>query len=663
MHSAIVTGGTGFLGSHFIAKFAGRKFDRIYAVVRGENDDVCEKKLRYALSRAISSYYSETRDVDAIIRCVQIVRGDISEEGLGVDDGLAANLRSCKINGFWHFAASLNYEDYKREHIKSTNVDGAVNSLNFAKKLEIDNFVYVSTAYTCGSKDGVIEEILHPLEGPFSNFYEESKCHAEHALTNLCMRSSMNLTILRPSVVVGNSETFRPGGSDSGLYGFIREIRRLQRALSGTPEIVRLFGMPSGEVNFVPINLLMKDVGEIIDGGLSQGGIYHLCSVSCPETGFVVDSICEKIGVSNLHFVSRAQGELSPLERMLEKRTIFYSNYLNAKKVFSRRVKNRYEISESELVAYVIEGVKAAAKQSVDDVFRRYLLEASDGVNLSVYEVGEANKPCVLICNAFGMPVEFVRPMAEDLAREYRVLTWDTRLLPGSSEDPVGIDVSLTRHVQDARDILNCLKIDKAMLVGWCAGARVALKMSCSDAERILGVALLNGSYSTNNLPQTRFEQIMSLVMPRISSDYEYAKVFHRSIYAVGEATSESEGSVAQRRSNDLLTSTNPDFLHLTSIPFSNHDNLYRYAKLIKALIDEPVVDSDFEVQVSTLVLTGSSDITAHPAASKKVSEWIAGATFTSIEGGDHFSLYSSEHCRKAILDFVGGVMNDATVL
>jgi nucleoside-diphosphate-sugar epimerase/pimeloyl-ACP methyl ester carboxylesterase len=663
MLSAIVTGGTGFLGSHFIVKFAGRKFGKIYAVVRGESDEVCEKKLRDALGRAIGSYYSETRDVDAILRCVQIVRGDISADGLGVDASLAAHLRSCKIDGFWHFAASLNYEDYKREHIKSTNVDGAVNALNFAKNLGIDNFVYVSTAYTCGSKDGVIDEVLHPLEGPFSNFYEESKCHAEHALTSQCARSSMNLTILRPSVVVGNSETFRPGGSDSGVYGFIREIRRLQRALSGTQDNVRLFGAPSGEVNVIPINLLMKDVSEIIDGGLSQGGIYHLCSTSCPTNGFVLDSICKKIGVSNLHFESRAEGGLSPLERMLEKRTVFYSNYLNAKKFFSRRIKGEHEISESEMVAYIIEGVKAAAKQSVDDVFRRSHVETSDGVRLSVYEVGDASNTCVLICNAFGMPVEFVRPMAEELSREYRVVTWDTRLLPGSSNDPVGIDVSLTRHVQDACEIMKRLKIDKAMVVGWCAGARVALKLSSSNAHRVLGVALLNGSYSTKNLPQTRFEQTMSLVMPRISSDYEYAKVFHRSIYSVGEASSETEGGIAQRRSHELLTSTNPDFLHLTSIPFSNYDNLYRYAKLIKALIDEPMVDSDFEVQVPTLVLTASSDVTAHPAASKKVSEWIAGAAFTSVEGGDHFSLYSNERCRKAILSFVTDVINDAAVL
>ena len=52
-----------------------------------------------------------------------------------------------------------------------------------------------------------------------NNLYEDSKLKAEYAACKAASRDDIRLTLLRPTVVVGNSVTKSSGGSASGLYG------------------------------------------------------------------------------------------------------------------------------------------------------------------------------------------------------------------------------------------------------------------------------------------------------------------------------------------------------------------------------------------------------------------------------------------------------------
>lgn len=357
MSAVFVTGATGFLGSHFLVNFLGPRFERAYALIRGETDAIRRGKLFDALRMAASSYKDEV-DVGALMDRITIVKGDVSVPGFAVSDEAMQSLQTADVDQFWHFAASLNYEEHRREMIKATNIDGAQYAAAFCKAIGGKHFVHISTAYTCGKGNGSVPESLHdPRQTQFNNYYEESKCWAEHALAEACKQQGMALTIFRPSMVIGNSQTKVPAGSDTALYGFMREVRRLKAALRGAQDTVRVLGMPEGEVNFIPVDQLMIDVGLALDEGLKDGEIYHLASDFCPTTQRSFATVCEQLGMANLKLVDRQQVEgLNKLERVLDDKLSFYSSYINTRKRFERKIARAHGVSDAELEAYVAEG-------------------------------------------------------------------------------------------------------------------------------------------------------------------------------------------------------------------------------------------------------------------------------------------------------------------
>lgn len=359
MATIFVTGTTGFLGSHFLINFVGTHFDRAYVLIRGATDEVRRGKLITALRQAADSYAVKP-NLDALLDRVTIVQGDISVANFGVSEAAMAELAAAKIDQFWHYAASLNYEEHRREMIKSTNIDGALFAANFCKAANIGRFVYMSTAYTCGKGNGPVPEALHAEDStPFSNYYEESKCNAEHALVQACRANGTPLTIFRPSMVIGNSQTKHPGGSDTALYGFMREVNRLKSALGGIKDTIRVFGMPEGEVNFIPVDQLMIDIGLVLSKGLVDGEIYHLSSDFCPPTERSFGMICEQLGMDNLKLVRRDEAQpLSKIERVLDDKLSFYANYINQRKLFERKIPRSHGVTEAEFLAYVTEGMR-----------------------------------------------------------------------------------------------------------------------------------------------------------------------------------------------------------------------------------------------------------------------------------------------------------------
>lgn len=357
MSAVFVTGATGFLGSHFLVNFLGTRFDRVYVLIRGETDDIRRGKLFSALTQAATSY-RDAVNVGALMDRITIVKGDVSIANFGVSDEALQSLQAVDLGQFWHFAASLNYEEHRRDMIKATNIDGAKFAADFCKAAGCKHFVHISTAYTCGKGNGPVPEALHDLaQTEFNNYYEESKCWAEHTLADVCKQHGMGLTIFRPSMVIGNSQTKVPAGSDTALYGFMREVRRLKAALGGAKDIVRVLGMPEGEVNFIPVDQLMIDVGMVLDKGMKDGEIYHLASDYCPTTERSFAMICDQLGMGNLQLVDRHQVDgLNKLERVLDDKLSFYASYINTRKQFERKIPRSHGVNEVDFGAYVLEG-------------------------------------------------------------------------------------------------------------------------------------------------------------------------------------------------------------------------------------------------------------------------------------------------------------------
>jgi thioester reductase-like protein/pimeloyl-ACP methyl ester carboxylesterase len=637
--TALVTGATGFVGSHFILNMINEYVEKAFLIVRGEDEEVRLKKILKAFESAASSYIERPK-VESILKNVEIIHGDIEKPLCGLSEFDFQRLKDAEIDDVWHFAATLNYEEYRREHIAQQNVDGTKHCVGLAKAIEVKRFLYISTAYTCGVQNDNVTETLHNLDRKYSNFYEESKNNAEHVVVDaMNAEENIELVILRPAVVVGNSQTKRTGGSYSGLYGLIREIRYLSDALKGTSEVVRLFGDPEGQINFIPVDLVIDDIKQLLDQGMKDGDVYHLSAGRNPNTKFLIDSISRALGINNLSFEKKSSNDLSALEKTLEKRMTFYGTYLESTKDFKRSLEAVHDVAEEDLLAYVVEGTKEQKKKSASSVFASRNVTTRDGVHLNVYTAGENKESPVVLINAHAMPVDFFIPLASVLSDKHYIVSWETRILPSTSGSTDCTTSSIENHIDDFEDVVSELGLTSVSVVGWCTGARTAYEIGKHFRDKVSNLVLLNGAYAYPGAEQTDFEKNIRSTVPKAGEDIKYAKMFHNAFFSRKEAKNSAEESSAQQDSDTLLSSTDPELLHLINIPFQNYINLHRYGKLMKPYADTDIAQDEFPSQ-RALIMTSDQDVTTSPSTSRTISEMIPNAEFFNFEGGDHFSLY-----------------------
>jgi nucleoside-diphosphate-sugar epimerase/predicted esterase len=651
---AFITGGTGFLGSHFLLNFVGRNIDQAFVLVRGSDIVSCENKLAQSLNVAGATYVPQLHSDDVWNR-LTIIKGDLASPLFGLREDVIAHISDAAVEEFWHFAATLSFEDYRADEIHALNVEGTKEAIKMAEMLGVSKFIYVSTAYSCGAQAGEIAETLHSTDRPFLNEYEKSKCFAEHAITDECQRRGIALTILRPSVVVGNSRTKLAGGSTTGLYGMLREMSRLRPVLLRAESSARIFGNPEGEVNFIPVDRLMDDLRSIVQkDSLIAGGIFHLTYDANPSLAEAAEVIFSELNLKNLHLALPSNNDFSPIEQLIDRRTAFYRGYLNSNKIFTKAGRKRRRMTVDDFRGFVAEGIKLLDGSRKSDNAKMLRIEASDGAMLNTYVMGSATAPAVLLCNAVGMPMECMRPLMENLACGAKVVTWECRGLPSPANDIASLDVSLDRHVADALDVCTAHGLDRVVLIGWCSGARLAMRKAAAFPDLVSGLVLLNGGHIGGTVP-TLFEQNIKKVMPLIAANRRYARLFYESIFrrkTLGDAESE-QGKASELASSTLLATDSPQFLHLANQPFRSEESLFAYARILSAYLIEPVTEAELHVRVPTLISTGTADTTVNPQSSRELANRMAGAQFREAEGCDHFALYHDKELMADISAFI----------
>ncbi|MGA8126398.1 MAG: alpha/beta fold hydrolase [Mycobacterium sp.] len=643
LDNAVITGATGFVGSHFVLNFVGTRIRHAYVLVRGESDEVRRAKLTLALEEANNSY-ARRQPLNDILARLTIVECDIRSPLGGISEEWLDTLERAQPEELWHFAASLNFEDRRSEEIAATNLDGVRQILGIATRLGINRLLHCSTAYTCGTHTGIVQAVRHPEDGPFSNQYERTKCAAEEFLLDECPKVGVKLTILRPSVVVGNSETHLPGGSTTGLYGLLRELHQVSHLLKKSASAVRVYALERACINFIPVDVVMSQIESLLSNG-DYEGICHLVAKGGHTNGEMLSLIQGALDIEScMRIVPTPVTESTSLEKLLDHRVDFYKSYFRADRTFAPSDVGEYTLSLADMRSFIHEGIRSLNRANVVSGFDFETLTTSDGAQLSVYSAGLEDRPVALICNAVGMPLDFVRPIAKRLATTCRVITWDSRGLPSACDGREGLDYGVDRQVADAIEVLEHFDVDTAVILGWCAGARLALEVASAWDGATAGLVLMNGAYHLEPSEYTVLERNMATSMPIIASNRRYADTYHRAIFGKqgGDDRSAGVSEVRARSTGDLIESAysaNADDIHLASLPFESAENLYIYASLLTAFIESPLQLSDLP-DVPALLMTCAGDLTANPTASRRLALAMRRARLEFFPRGDHFSLY-----------------------
>src|SRR5215208_4368058 len=166
----LLTGGTGFVGMQLLARFLERTDRAVYALVRADDREAGEERLREKLSALL--------DPDAVSDRLVAVPGDVESPGLALSDEDRDWLAD-EVDEIVHAAASVSFE-LPLEESRQINVEGTRNVLDFALGCRVmGRFAYISTAYVAGDHDGEFGEDDLNVGQQFRNAYEQSKFEAE----------------------------------------------------------------------------------------------------------------------------------------------------------------------------------------------------------------------------------------------------------------------------------------------------------------------------------------------------------------------------------------------------------------------------------------------------------------------------------------------------
>jgi alcohol-forming fatty acyl-CoA reductase len=233
----LVTGCTGFVGKVVLEELLRRKDElgigRVHLLIRPRRNRSAAERF----SRDIASSPCFQRLEPGWRRLCRPVAGDIAADGLGLDPGDAARLRS-EVTHVIHCAASVRF-DLPLAEAARVNIAGALEVLAFAGQCaRLQRLVNVSTAYVTphAGADVPVHESLVPLpfdaeevyasilagraderallaQSRHANTYTFTKCLAEALLAS--RRGDTPMTLLRPSIVCACRRHPFPGWIDS----------------------------------------------------------------------------------------------------------------------------------------------------------------------------------------------------------------------------------------------------------------------------------------------------------------------------------------------------------------------------------------------------------------------------------------------------------------
>ncbi|MBZ5711682.1 hypothetical protein [Nannocystis pusilla] len=108
-----------------------------------------------------------------------------------------------------------------------------------------------------------------------------------------CALHGLDARIVRPGIVVGPHTTKRSGGSDTGMYGFIREVHRMREALRAVGRPLRLRGEATTPLNFVPVDWIADELWQLNTEDFPGGPVHHLTIPRGPSVGEALASLAE----------------------------------------------------------------------------------------------------------------------------------------------------------------------------------------------------------------------------------------------------------------------------------------------------------------------------------------------------------------------------------
>lgn len=253
------------------------------------------------------------------------------------------------------------------------------------------------------------------------------------------------------------------------------------------------------------------------------------------------------------------------------------------------------------------------------------------------YEVRGAGEALVLV-PGFASGAWSWAWQAEDLSRDFRVVTFDPRGVANSRPND-GAEISIAKIAQDIAGLLSELRIDSAHVLGISFGGFVAQEFALRYPERLKKLVLASTSFGGPNHAAPSADVLASFTSTEGLNSAERIRKYITMAFSPDFA--ERDPETVERFCTLRERNTVPE-------------EVYR-----RQLASAMAFDAEKrvgEIMAETLVLTGDGDAVVPPRNSRNLAEAIPGALLGVIADGGHMAFVEqADEFNSFVRSFLAG--------
>jgi nucleoside-diphosphate-sugar epimerase len=344
----LVTGGTGFIGSHIAVALLEKGYP-VILLCRGTRGLTARERIVQILDwfGLATAKRARLEIFDSSL--------EIPHFGLAMDEYTVLATRADEII---HCAASTAFSERKRQEAEAANILGLRNVLDLAADGTCSFFHHISTAYVAGNRRGECREEFVETSR-FMNVYEETKYHGEKLAFETCRQTGIRLNIFRPSIIHGNSISGRSIRFNALYYPikalvFLRDVYEKDIQENGGVKAgamgitierddllhmpIRIEGMEDGSIDLIPIDYFVRAFMAIMEDCL-EGDIFHIVNGRPKRLGELINYTKEFFSVTGIRTAGQEEFRRIPrtaLEELFGGYIAAYMPYINDSRVFSK---------------------------------------------------------------------------------------------------------------------------------------------------------------------------------------------------------------------------------------------------------------------------------------------------------------------------------------
>ena len=278
----LLTGSTGFLGSHLLAEILRTRSPKISCIVRAPDDAIAWNRIKAAL---------QTWDLweDSFASRFDAFSGDVCKPFLGLSTERYLCLAR-KVDTVYHSAAAVSFIAPFRE-LEEANVTGTIEILRFASTLTQKRLNYVSTLsvfFGAGKKglDRGMEVSVKELHSGIVTGYAQSKWVSEQLVFEYA-RLGGEVLVLRPGRLLGNTQSYKCPRDDF-------TIRLIASILeTGVAPDLNEIGLGNWQIDLTPVDFCARLVHRLSLRG--ETGIRHIINMDTISFEAIVNSLAPSI--------------------------------------------------------------------------------------------------------------------------------------------------------------------------------------------------------------------------------------------------------------------------------------------------------------------------------------------------------------------------------